>query len=236
MAIKCREDVSFCKNQSARVLAFCREQRFQTRANELMTENFTVYVVDDDPGVLKAMCRLLRARGYQANPYASPRLFLEEHDATVPGCALLDVSMPDLDGLELQRALTITSGFHRPIVFVTGTGDVPTTVRAMKAGAIDFLTKPVKDEHLFDAISRAQEKDAQSRKAHSELESIRGKVASLTPREREVFARVVAGRMNKQIAGDLGIAEKTIKIHRSRVMEKLGTRTLADLVRMAEKM
>lgn len=201
-----------------------------------MSGNFTVYVVDDDPGVLKAMCRLLRARGYQANPYASPRLFLEEHDASVPGCAVLDVSMPDLDGLELQRALTITSGFHRPIVFVTGTGDVPTTVRAMKAGAIDFLTKPVKDEHLFDAISRAQEADAQSRKAHSELELIRGKVASLTPREREVFARVVAGRMNKQIAGDLGIAEKTIKIHRSRVMEKLRARTLADLVRMAEKM
>ena len=106
----------------------------------------------------------------------------------------------------------------------------------MKAGAIDFLTKPVKDEHLFDAISRAQEKDAQLRKVHSELESIRGKVATLTPREREVFALVVAGRMNKQIAGDLGTAEKTIKIHRSRVMEKLGARALADLVRMAEKL
>jgi len=106
----------------------------------------------------------------------------------------------------------------------------------MKAGAIDFLTKPVNDVHLFDAISRAQEKDAQSRKAHSELESIRWKVATLTPREREVFALVVAGRMNKQIAGDLGTAEKTIKIHRSRVMEKLGARALADLVRMAEKL
>ena len=106
----------------------------------------------------------------------------------------------------------------------------------MKAGAIDFLTKPVNDEHLSDAISRAQEKDAQSRKAHSELELIRWKVATLTPREREVFALVVAGRMNKQIAGDLGTAEKTIKVHRSRVMEKLGTRTLADLVRMAEKL
>ena len=200
-----------------------------------MTENFTVYVVDDDPGVLKAMCRLLRARGYQANPYALPRLFLEEHDAALPGCAILDVSMPDLDGLELQRELTTTIGSHRPIIFVTGKGDIPTSVRAMKAGAIDFLTKPVRDEHLFDAISRAQEKDAQLRKAHSELESIRWKIATLTPREREVFAQVVAGRMNKQIAGDLRTAEKTIKIHRSRVMEKLGTRSLADLVRMAEK-
>jgi FixJ family two-component response regulator len=200
-----------------------------------MSENFTVYVVDDDPGVLKAMCRLLRARGYQVNPYASPRLFLEEHNATVPGCAILDLSMPDLDGLDLQRELTITIGSHRPIVFVTGKGDIPASVRAMKAGAIDFLTKPVKDEHLLDAISRAEEKDAQWRKVNSELESIRGKIATLTPREREVFVQVVAGRMNKQIAGDLGTAEKTIKIHRSRVMEKLGTRTLADLVRMAEK-
>ena len=200
-----------------------------------MTENFTVYVVDDDPGVLKAMCRLLRARGYQVNPYASPRLFLEEHNATVPGCAILDVSMPDLDGLELQRELTITIGSLRPIVFVTGKGDIPTSVRAMKAGAIDFLTKPVRDEHLFDAISRAQEKDAQSRKAHSELASIVAKVVTLTPREREVLAQVVAGRMNKQIAGDLGIAEKTIKVHRSRGMEKLGIRTVADLVRIFEK-
>ena len=201
-----------------------------------MTENFTVYVVDDDPGVLRAMCRLLNSRGYQANPYGSPRLFLEEHDAAVPGCAILDVSMPDLDGLELQRELATTTGSHRPLVFVTGKADIPTSVRAMKAGAIDFLTKPVKDEHLFDAISRAQEKDAQLRKAHSELESIRGKVATLTPREREVLALVVAGRMNKQIGGDLGTAERTIKIHRSRVMEKMGTRTLADLVRMAEKL
>ena len=200
-----------------------------------MTENFTVYLVDDDPGVLKAMCRLLRARGYQANPYASPRLFLEEHDAAVPGCAILDVSMPDLDGLELQRELTITSGSHRPIVFVTGKGDIPTTVRAMKAGAIDFLTKPVKDEHLLDAISRAQEKDAQSRKAHSELAAIRDKLATLTAREQEVLARVVTGRMNKQIAGEFGIAEKTVKIHRSRGIEKLGIRTVADLVRIFEK-
>jgi len=149
-----------------------------------MTENFTVYVVDDDPGVLRAMCRLLHSRGYQANPYGSPRLFLEEHDTAVPGCAILDVSMPDLDGLELQRELATTTGSHRPLVFVTGKADIPTSVRAMKAGAIDFLTKPVKDEHLFNAISRAQEKDAQLRKAHSELDSIRGKVATLTPRER----------------------------------------------------
>ena len=201
-----------------------------------MAEKFTVYLVDDDPGVLKALSRLLRVKGYEVQPYASPRLFLEEHDVAVPGCAILDVSMPDLDGLELQRALTASDGFHRPVVFVTGKGDIPTSVRAMKAGAIDFLTKPVKDEDLFDAISRAEDRDAHSRRLHSELASIQAKIGTLTPREREVLVHVVAGRLNKQIAGDLGTVEKTIKVHRSRMMEKLGIRTVADLVRMAEKL
>ncbi|HYI26930.1 MAG TPA: response regulator [Bradyrhizobium sp.] len=201
-----------------------------------MAEKFTVYLVDDDPGVLKALSRLLRVKGYEVQPYASPRLFLEEHDVAVPGCAILDVSMPDLDGLELQRALTASDGFHRPVVFVTGKGDIPTSVRAMKAGAIDFLTKPVKDEDLFDAISRAEVRDAHARKVHSELASIQAKVETLTPREREVLVHVVAGRLNKQIAGDLGTVEKTIKVHRGRVMEKLGVRTVVELVRMAEKL
>jgi FixJ family two-component response regulator len=201
-----------------------------------MAEKFTVYLVDDDPGVLKALSRLLRVKGYEVQPYASPRLFLEEHDVAVPGCAILDVSMPDLDGLELQRALTASDGFHRPVVFVTGKGDIPTSVRAMKAGAIDFLTKPVKDEDLFDAISRAEVRDAHAHKVHSELASIQAKVETLTPREREVLVHVVAGRLNKQIAGDLGTVEKTIKVHRGRVMEKLGVRTVVELVRMAEKL
>jgi FixJ family two-component response regulator len=201
-----------------------------------MTDKFTVYLVDDDPGVLKALSRLLRSRGYEVKPYFSPQLFLEEHDVAVSGCAILDVSMPGLDGLELQRALTAAGGSHRPVVFVTGKGDIPTSVRAMKAGAIDFLTKPVKDKDLFEAVSRAEALDAESRRLHSELESMQAKVRTLTPREREVLTHVVAGRLNKQIAGDLGTAEKTIKVHRSRMMEKLGIRMVAELVRMAEKL
>jgi FixJ family two-component response regulator len=200
-----------------------------------MTEKFTVYLVDDDPGVLKALSRQLRANGRDVKAYSSPQVFLEEHDVALPGCAVLDVSMPGLDGLEIQRVLT-AGDYLRPVVFVTGKGDIPTSVRAMKAGAIDFLTKPVMDRDLFDAVSRAEARDVESRRLHSELESMRAKISILTPREREVLTHVVAGRLNKQIAGDLGTVEKTIKVHRSRMMEKLGIRTVADLVRMAEKL
>jgi FixJ family two-component response regulator len=195
---------------------------------------FTVFIVDDDAGVLTALSRLLRANGYDVRSYTSPQEFLASHDATVPGCAVLDVFMPGLDGLELQQALTVQTS-HRPIIFITGRGDVPMTVRAMKAGAIDFLTKPVNDTDLLTAIARAIERDVQSRQVHAEVASIQAKIATLTPREREVLAHVVAGRLNKQIAGDLGTVEKTIKVHRGRIMEKLGVRTLVDLVRMAEK-
>ena len=201
-----------------------------------MTERFAVYLVDDDPGVLKALSRLLRAKDYNVKPYSSPRVFLEEHDVAVPGCAVLDVSMPGVDGLEIQRVLSAASGYHRPVVFVSGKGDIPISVRAMKAGAIDFLTKPVKDRDLFEAVARAEARDAESRRLHSEIETMLAKVSTLTPREREVFTHVVAGRLNKQIAGELGTVEKTIKVHRSRMMEKLGIRTVADLVRMAAKL
>lgn len=201
-----------------------------------MTKKFTVYLVDDDLGVLNGLSRLLRARNYDVKPYSSPQLFLEEHDVTVPGCAVLDVSMPGLNGLELQLALTASDGSHGPIVFITGKGDISTSVRAMKAGAIDFLTKPIKDEALFDAISQAEKRDTDSRKIYSELELIKAKMTALTPREREVLVHVVAGRPNKQIAADLGTVEKTIKVHRSRMMEKLGVRTVADLVRMTQKL
>jgi len=197
---------------------------------------FTVYLVDDDPGVLKSLSRLLRAKSYNVKPYSSPQLFLEEHDEAIPGCAILDVSMPDFNGLDIQEALITASGSHRPILFLTGNGDVPTSVRAMKAGAIDFLTKPVKDQDLFEALSRAEAIDTEFRRLRSELDVMRTKVQTLTPREREVLTHVVAGRLNKQIAGALGTVEKTIKVHRSRVMEKLGVRTVADLVRMAEKL
>ena len=200
-----------------------------------MTDKFTVYLVDDDPGVLKALSRLLRAKGHDVKSYSSPQVFLDEYDVAVPGCVVLDVSMPGLDGLEIQRVLSAANGYHRPIVFVTGKVDIPTSVRAMKAGAIDFLTKPVKDKDLFDAVSRAEARDAESRRLHFEMKSIQAKVSNLTPREREVFTHVVAGRLNKQIAGDLGTVEKTIKVHRSRVMAKLGVRTVADLVRLVGK-
>lgn len=195
---------------------------------------FTVFVVDDDAGVLKALSRLLRTKGYDVRPHASPQEFLAHHDPTVPGCAVLDVSMPGLDGLELQQALT-AGGSQRPVIFITGKGDIPTSVRAMKSGAIDFLVKPVNPRHLLDAIARAVEQDTRSRQIRAEVASIEAKITTLTPREREVLGHVVAGRLNKQIAFDLGTVEKTVKVHRGRMMEKLGIRNLADLVRMAEK-
>ena len=195
---------------------------------------FAIFLVDDDAGVLKALSRLLRAKGYEIRSYTSPQEFLAQHDATVPGCAVLDVAMPGLDGLALQQSLTAGNS-HRPVIFLTGKGDIPTSVRAMKAGAVDFLTKPVNDKDLLRAIAQAEEQDTRSRQSRAELASIQAKVTTLTPREREVLTHVVAGRLNKQIAGDLGTVEKTIKVHRSRMMEKLGVRTVAELVRLAEK-
>jgi FixJ family two-component response regulator len=194
----------------------------------------TVFLVDDDAGVLRGLSRLLRARGYDVQAFASPQAFLAGHDASIAGCAVFDVSMPGLDGLELQQALS-AKGSQRPVIFLTGKGDIPTSVRAMRAGAIDFLTKPVGDDDLLAAIARALRQDADTRRAGAELNSINARFAILTPREREVMTHVIAGRLNKQIAGDLGTVEKTIKVHRGRVMEKLGVRSVADLVRLAEK-
>jgi FixJ family two-component response regulator len=200
-----------------------------------MTEaGVTVFLVDDDAGVLKAISRLLRTRGYETQGFTSPQEFLGTHDSSIPGCAVLDVSMPDLDGLELQQALT-AGGSQRPVIFLTGEGDIPTSVRAMKAGAIDFLTKPVSEADLLAAIARAVQIDSENRRTSCELESIKARFAGLTPREHEVMTHVIAGRLNKQIAGDLGTVEKTIKVHRGRVMEKMAVRSVADLVRLAEK-
>ena len=166
--------------------------------------------------------------------FNSPKDFLKQHNAAAPGCAILDIAMPALDGLALQQALS-ANGSRRPIIFLTGRGDIPTSVRAMKSGAIDFLTKPINGRDLLDAIARAAEVDAAVRHASAELSEIEAKIATLTPREREVLRHVVAGRLNKQIAADLGTVEKTIKVHRGRVMEKLKVRSVADLVRLAEK-
>jgi FixJ family two-component response regulator len=196
--------------------------------------DFTVFIVDDDPGVLRALARLLAAASYRTRSFASPEAFLSQHDPAEPGCAVFDVAMPDVDGLELQRLL-YDSGIERPIIFVTGQGDIPTSVRAMRAGAVDFLTKPVSSEALLAAVSRARQLDAQIRAARNETASIEARLARLTPREREVLTHVVAGRLNKQIAGDLGTVEKTIKVHRGRMMSKLGVRTVQDLVRLAER-
>ena len=196
--------------------------------------SFVVFLVDDDPSVLKALTRLLRSKGLEVRAFASSTEFLAQHDSSMRGCAILDVSIPDLDGLELQTAL-MASGVERPVIFITGVGDIPATVRAMKAGAIDFLTKPVNSHQLLAAIDRAIEIDLKARESQKDLELINRRISGLTPREREVFTHVIAGRLNKQIAAELGIVEKTIKLHRGRMMRKMGVRTVADLVRMAER-
>ena len=196
--------------------------------------DFIVFLVDDDRTVLKALSRMLEAKGYQVRAFSSARQFLSEHDPSVLGCAIFDVSMPDLDGLELQAALA-TSGVERPIIFITGQGEIPDSVAAMKAGAIDFLTKPVKSRELLAAIALASEKETKVRELRSELAFVNDLVEKLTPREKEVLSDVIAGLLNKQIAAHLGIAEKTVKLHRGRVMQKMGVRTVADLVRIAER-
>jgi FixJ family two-component response regulator len=192
----------------------------------------TVFVVDDEPGVRKALSRLLSAAGFAVRTFESPQTFLEKHDPSTPGCLVLDIAMPGLNGLELQAALA-ESGCERSIIFLTGHGDIPMSVQAIKAGAIDFLTKPVDDEALLAAVRTAMERDRLARRERGELQIIRTRLATLTPREREVLEHVVAGQLNKQIAADLGIGEKTVKVHRGRVMEKMGVELLADLVRVA---
>jgi FixJ family two-component response regulator len=195
---------------------------------------FTVFIVDDEPHVLRALSRLVTAVGYQSRTFSSAHEFLADHDPFVPGCAVLDVAMPDVDGLRLQTMLS-AGRIDRPIIFITGRGDITTSVRAMKAGAIDFLTKPVHDEDLIAAIERAREVETKALQARSEIASILTRLATLTPRERQVLPHVVAGWLNKQTAGKLGTSEKTIKVHRARMMRKLRIRTVQDLVRLAER-
>ncbi len=191
----------------------------------------TVYIVDDEPPLLRALLRLLREHGWQTAGFESAEAFLEHRDAQAPGCLLLDVGLPRLDGLALQRRLA-ESGAALPIVFLTGCGDIPMSVQAIKGGAADFLTKPVAAETLLAAVRSAVAQDAQSRMALAESAELRRRLASLTKREREVLAGVVAGRLNKQIAGDLGIVEHTVKFHRARIMERMQARTLAELIHL----
>jgi FixJ family two-component response regulator len=194
----------------------------------------TVYVVDDEPATLKAVGRLLRAAGWSVAPFASPEEFLAKLDPAAPGCLVLDMSMPKLSGLEVQQALE-TRGCALPVVFLTGRSDVPSSVKAMKRGAADFLTKPVDEMDLLAAVGRAVERDASARKDRAEVAAVRERLATLTPREREVLERVISGKLNKQIAAELGTAEKTVKVHRGRVMEKTGAASVADLVRLAQR-
>lgn len=198
-----------------------------------MTDAATIFLVDDDEAVLRALRRLLGAAGYAVRSFRSPLEFLAEHDPDPPGCAVLDLSMPDLDGLGIQAALS-AGAVMRPVIFLTGAGDIPTSVRAMKAGAVDFLTKPVQSAELLAAIERALALDREARRVRHDVAGVRVRLESLTPREREVMGLVVAGRLNKQIAHELGASIKTIKVHRARVMAKMGVRTVADLVRAAE--
>jgi FixJ family two-component response regulator len=193
-----------------------------------------VYVVDDDAGVRKALKRLLSAAGFEVVCYASAAEYLEEDDRSQVGCLLLDVAMPGITGLDLQEALA-TSGSERSIVFITGQGDVPKSVQAMKAGAVDFLTKPLDDEKLLTAVRTAIEKDRRARLSRDQRQSIEQRLATLTLREREVLEHVVSGQLNKQIAANLGTVEKTIKVHRGRVMAKMGVDSVAELVRVAEQ-
>lgn len=194
----------------------------------------TVFIVDDDPAVLKSLSRLLRAARLTAVTFSSPQEFLARHDASLPGCLVLDVAMPGLNGLELQQGL-LASGHELPVIFLTGHGDIPMSVQAMKRGAVDFLTKPVNDDDLLKAIHVAFEQDRLQRQARDAVAEIRQRVASLTPREREVFDHVIAGHLNKQTAADLGTTEKTIKVHRARVMEKMQVQSVAELVHLAER-
>ena len=195
----------------------------------------TVFVVDDEAAVRKALSRLLRSAEIEAVVFASAADFLAAHDSSAPGCLLLDVSMPGLNGLELQQALT-ARGSNLPIIFLSGHADVPISVQAMKDGATDFLTKPVLDEVLLTAVRVAFERDRATRIARAELADIAARLATLTRREREVLDHVVDGQLNKQIAGDLGTVEQTIKVHRARVMEKMKVQSLAELVRLVERL
>ncbi|RYE34087.1 MAG: response regulator transcription factor [Hyphomicrobiales bacterium] len=192
-----------------------------------------VLILDDDPAVRESLDSLIRSVGLATRLFGAPAELLQGTLPDVPGCMILDVRLPGISGLDFQDQLA-RQGIALPIVFMTGHGDIPMTVRAMKAGAVDFLSKPFRDQEMLDAVTSAIERDRQRRSATAALDEQRAAYATLTAREREVMTHVVAGLMNKQVAGVLGLSEITVKIHRGNVMRKMGVRTLADLVRAAE--
>jgi FixJ family two-component response regulator len=196
-------------------------------------EGPTVFVVDDDPKVRKAITRVLANDGWITRSFGSAKDYLTAHADDTPGCLILDLLMPDMTGLDLQRELA-RIGHIRPIVFLSGEGNIPTSVQAMKCGAIDFLTKPVESKALLDAVRRAMKRDASERAAARQIHDIQKRYSSVTARERQVLDGVVSGLPNKQIAADLGIAEKTVKVHRARAVDKMGARSTAELVRIVD--
>ena len=192
----------------------------------------TIYIVDDDEGVRNSLRFLLKSVGHVCQTLASANEFLETYQPKQPGCLILDVRMPGMSGLELQQQLNLR-GAIIPVIFITGHGDVPMAVEAMQHGASDFLQKPFRDQDLLDRIQRALERDARNRAALTEHERIRASFDSLTPREREVLALITRGKSNKVMAAELGVSQRTVEIHRARVMDKTGAASLAQLVRMA---
>jgi len=195
----------------------------------------TVFVIDDDASIRESLKSLIRSVGLHAELFGSVQEFLEHKPADVPSCLVLDVRLPGISGLNFQNQLA-QSNIPIPLIFITGHGDIPMSVRAMKAGAVEFLTKPFRDQDLLDAIEVALQKDRLRRQQEVEKSDLKLKYESLTPREREVFPLVISGRLNKQIAAELETSETTVKVHRSQLMKKMGADSLADLVRMAEKL
>ena len=195
---------------------------------------FTVYAVNNDAGVLKAIAGHVRAAGYATQSFSSALEFLAKYECNIPGCLVLDLQMPKIDGHKFQITL-LREGIELPVIIASSKVDVPTIVEVIRAGAVDFITKPIRRRALLKAIATAAQQELSLREQRIQVATVNNRLARLTPREAEVLRHVITGRLNKRIAGDLGVVEKTIKVHRSRVMEKMGTRSIAELVRMTEK-